>query len=109
MKLPVDTLPPCPGLTNACSAPGGKLNPLPSCSVKIRIPGRAAATGGEIICSDAAIFCVSAPLLLGGGTGVLVPEVVGDLAGASGVMVDWEDEREKVLARGARCVSLSSV
>lgn len=33
---------------------------------------------------------------------------VGDLAGASGVMVDWEDEREKVLARGARWVSLSS-
>ena len=33
---------------------------------------------------------------------------VGDFAGASGVMVDWEDEREKVLARGARWVSLSS-
>lgn len=32
---------------------------------------------------------------------------VGDFAGASGVMVDWEDEREKVLARGARWVSLS--
>jgi len=37
-----------------------------------------------------------------------VPGVaVGDFAGASGVMVDWEDEREKVLARGARWVSLS--
>jgi hypothetical protein len=25
------------------------------------------------------------------------------------VMVDWEEEREKVLASGARCVSFSSV
>lgn len=32
----------------------------------------------------------------------------GDLAGASAVMVDWEEEREKVFARGARCVSFSS-
>lgn len=56
------------------------------------------------------MFCVSAPLL-DCGTGVLVPEEVeGDFAGAaaSGVMVDWEEEREKVLARGARWVSLSS-
>ena len=35
-----------------------------------------------------------------------VPDVVGDFV--SGTMVDWEDEREKVLARGARWVSLSS-
>lgn len=54
------------------------------------------------------MFCASAPLLLAVGTGVLVPEAVGDLAGASGVMVDCEEEREKVLARGARWVSLSS-
>jgi hypothetical protein len=52
--------------------------------------------------------CVSAaePLLLvGAGTG----GVEGDLESESGVMVDWEEEREKVLARGARWVSLSSV
>lgn len=39
--------------------------------------------------------------------GVVVPE--GDFAGASVVMVDWEEEREKVLASGARCVSFNSV
>jgi len=54
------------------------------------------------------MFCGSAPLLLAGGAGVVVPVLVldveteGDLAGASGTMVDWEEEREKVLARGAR-------
>ena len=61
--------------------------------------------------------CVSAlPLLVAGAAwevgGVWVPEVevvVGDLESDSGVMVDWEEEREKVLARGARWVSLSSV
>ena len=38
-----------------------------------------------------------------------MPEVVGDaLFALSGVIVEVEDEREKVLARGARCVSLSS-
>ena len=61
------------------------------------MPGLAPCTGGEIICSDAAIFCASAPLLPCG-TGVLVPEdVVGDFVGAaaSGVMVDCEEEREK--------------
>ena len=44
--------------------------------------------------------------------GVWDPEVVvvvGDLESASGVMVDWEEDREKVLARGARWVSLSSI
>ena len=39
--------------------------------------------------------------------GVVEPE--GDFAGASAVMVDWEEEREKVLASGARCVSFNSV
>lgn len=34
---------------------------------------------------------------------------MGDFSGASGVMVDWDEEREKVLARGARWVSLSSI
>lgn len=65
--------------------------------------------------SDAAMFCASEPLLLGAVElwlrGVDVPGVdvaEGDFEGAS-VMVDWEEEREKVLARGARCVSLSSV
>ena len=61
--------------------------------------------------------CVSAlPLLVVEAAwevgGVCVPEVevvVGDLESDSGVMVDWEEEREKVLARGARWVSLSSV
>jgi hypothetical protein len=38
-----------------------------------------------------------------------VEVVVGDLESDSGVMVDWEEEREKVLARGARWVSLSSM
>lgn len=37
---------------------------------------------------------------------MVVPE--GDFAPVS-VMVDWEEEREKVLARGARCVSFNSV
>lgn len=64
--------------------------------------------------SEAAMFCASAPLLLGAvdtwETGVWVPGVVVvDLAGASGGIVDCEEEREKVLARGARCVSFSSV
>jgi hypothetical protein len=36
-------------------------------------------------------------------------EPEGDFAGASVVMVDWEEEREKVLASGARCVSFNSV
>jgi len=65
--------------------------------------------------SDAAMPCVSAPLLLAAVVvwlrGVCVPGVVdadGDLAGVS-AMVDWEEDREKVLARGARCVSLSSM
>jgi hypothetical protein len=62
------------------------------------------------------MFCVSLPLLLvlcwrfevgAGMEGVVEPE--GDFAGASVVMVDWEEEREKVLARGARCVSFNSV
>jgi len=39
--------------------------------------------------------------------GVVVAE--GDFAGASLVIVDCEEEREKVLASGARCVSLSSI
>ena len=30
----------------ACSAPGGREKPLPSCSVTIRIPGRRGAAGG---------------------------------------------------------------
>jgi len=37
--------------------------------------------------------------------GVVEPE--GDFAGASVVMVDCEEDREKVLARGARCVSFN--
>lgn len=62
------------------------------------------------------MFCVSLPLLLvlcwrlevgAGMEGVEVAE--GDFAGASVVMVDWEEEREKVLASGARCVSFNSV
>ena len=39
--------------------------------------------------------------------GVCDPEAVGD--DLSGVIVDVEDEREKVFARGARWVSLSSI
>jgi len=65
--------------------------------------------------SDAAMPCTSAPLPVGGVelwlSGVRLPGVVeaeGDFAGAS-LMADWEEEREKVLARGARCVSLSSM
>jgi hypothetical protein len=107
---------PWPGLWKDCSAPGGKLNPRPSWSVRIRIPGLTSGAGGEIRASDAAMFCTSPPLLLvlcwrfevgGGMKGVVEPE--GDFAGASVVMVDWEEEREKVLASGARCVSFSSV
>ena len=80
------------------------------------MPGRAGATGGEIMVSDAAMPCVSEPLLLAAVVlwlrgvdvpGVEVPE--GAFAEALSTMVDWEEEREKVLARGARCVSLSSV
>ena len=57
-----------------------------------------------------------APLLGGalavcatGGVDVPVVDAVEDgLAVESVVMVDCEEDREKVLARGARCVSLSS-
>ena len=61
------------------------------------------------------MFCVSLPLLLvlcwrfevgAGMDGVVEPE--GDFAGASVVMVDWDEEREKVFASGARCVSFNS-
>ena len=115
-KLPVDALEPCPGLWNDCSAPGGKLKPRPSCSVKIKVPGLTSGAGGEIRASDAAMFWASPPLLLvlccrfevgAWMDGVVEPE--GDFAGASVVMVDCEEDREKVLARGARCVSFNSV
>jgi hypothetical protein len=107
---------PWPGLWKDCSAPGGKLNPRPSWRVRIKIPGLTSCVGGEIRASEAAMFCASLPLLLvlcwrfevgAGMLGVEVPE--GDLAEASVVMVDWEEEREKVLASGARCVSFNSV
>lgn len=63
-KLPVDMLEPWPGRWNDCSTPGGRLNPLPSCSVKIKIPGLTGGGGGEIKASDAAMFWESLPLLL---------------------------------------------
>lgn len=70
------------------------------------MPDLAGATGGETIASEAAMPCVSAPLLLlvggCGRGGVLRPEEVGDLDSPSLVMVDWEEERENVFARGAR-------
>lgn len=76
----------------------------------MRIPGFAGATGGETICSEAMIPCMSVPLL-----GVVlwdnevdVVEVEADFTEASGVIVEVEEEREKVLASGPRCVSLSS-
>jgi len=109
-------LEPWPGRWKDCSAPGGKLNPCPSWSVKIKIPGLTSGAGGDIRASDAAMFCASLPLLLvlcwrfevgAGMEGVVEPE--GDFAGASVVMVDWEEDREKVLASGARCVSFNSV
>ena len=115
-KLPVEALEPWPGLWNDCSAPGGKLKPRPSCSVKIKIPGLTSGAGGEIRASDAAMFWASPPLLLvlccrfevgAWMAGVVEPE--GDFAGASVVMVHCEEDREKVLARGARCVSFNSV
>ena len=115
-KLPVDALEPWPGLWNDDSAPGGRLKPRPSCSVKIKIPGLTSGAGGEIRASDAAMFWVSFPLLLvlccRFEVGVWMDGVVepdGDFAGASAVMVDWEEDREKVLAKGARCVSFSSM
>lgn len=67
--------------------------------------------------SEAAMPCVSAfPLLVVGaaldGGGVWATEavdvVVGDLDSSLGVIVDVEEERENVLASGARCVSFSS-
>jgi hypothetical protein len=88
--------------------------------VRIKIPGFAGATGGDTIASEATMPCVSGlPLIVVGVAcdvgGVCDPDVVvvlvlvvGDLESASGVMVDWEEDREKVLARGARWVSLSS-
>ena len=44
-------------------------------------------------------------------TGVCIPGVVGADGGLAGVsvMVDWDEEREKALEMGARCVSLSSI
>ena len=86
--------------------------------MRIKIPGFAGATGGDTIDSEATIPCVSGlPLIVVvvvcdvGGVwvpGVVVVVVVGDLESASGTMVDWEVDREKVLARGARWVSFSS-
>ncbi len=77
----------------------------------MRIPDLAGATGGETMASEAAMPWLSAPLL-----DVVVEAVVGGVdrpeeaaeALSSETSVDWEEEREKVLARGARCVSLSS-
>jgi hypothetical protein len=88
--------------------------------VRIRIPGLAGATGGDIMFSEAAMPWMSGfPLLVVDAAcdvgGVWAPAevevvvVVGDLESDSGVMVDVEEEREKVLARGARCVSFSSI
>ena len=73
------------------------------------MPDLAGATGGETMDSEAAMPCESEPLAeVGVGAGE-VCIVVGDLeVSDSGTMVDWDEEREKVLARGARCVSLSS-
>ena len=85
--------------------------------MRIRIPGLAGATGGDIMFSEAAMPWVSGlPLLVVGAAceigGVCAPAevvvAVGDLASDSGVIVDVEEEREKVLASGARCVSFSS-
>ena len=77
---------------------------MPSCRVSTRIPGLAEATGGDTKASEAAIFCVSEPFVLLAEVvcvnGVDAPDDA--FGGVSDVMVDCEEDLEKVLARGAR-------
>lgn len=84
------------------------------------MPGRRGGGGGAAFASDAAEsvssfpgICVRdyAPMPLGSFEStrvVLLPELAG-LDCWSPTIVEVDDERLKVLARGARCVSLSSV
>lgn len=83
----------------------GKENPLPSCSVTIKIPGLVGAAGGETSASDAAIPLLEPVLVLA--LAELVVGVGSSGAGESGLMVDVEEDLPKPLVRGAKCVSLS--
>lgn len=90
---------------------------MPSCRVTIRIPGRGCAGGWLAMISDAAklismitlysciVSDVPMPLSF---VGVLLAMLAFSSFAVSPVIVDVEVEREKVLARGPRCVSLSS-
>lgn len=91
----------------------GRAKPEPSCNVTTRIPGRGCAGGWVAIASEAAVMvsCIHSwrashipmPLSLG----LLAMLAFSSLAESAG-RVDADGEREKVLASGPRCVSLSS-
>jgi hypothetical protein len=87
--------------------------------VRIRIPGLRGGAGGEEVGSEAAVHCqwdcctetiADGVLMLPWVSLRVVDEARGLFVGfcaASGVMVEVDDDREKVFASGARCVSLS--
>lgn len=107
----------CPEL-NVFSWPGGRENPLPSCSVTMRIPGRRGGGGGAALASEAAwdsqqldngfIGLQSVPMPFGS---LESTEVVAELAGffSSFTMVDVEDDRENVLEPGTRLLKWVSL
>ena len=87
----------------------------------MRIPGRRGCAGAEALASEAAVGVGQQAVSAGRGSQVPMPlslelpsvvalaaelEALG--VGWSSTMVDVDDERLNVLARGARCVSLSS-
>jgi len=87
----------------------------------MRIPGRRGCAGADALASEAAVGFGQQAVSAGRGTQVPMPlsfespsvvalaaelEALG--VGWSPTMVDVDDERLNVLARGARCVSLSS-
>jgi len=98
---------------NTCLYCSGSWRPEASCNVTIRMPGRGGAGGCVAMSSDAArsISMLSfhlgdlylpMPLSFVGVELLAMPDF------SSSVIVEAEVDREKVLPRGARCVSLSS-
>lgn len=105
----------CWDTLKACSAPGGRENPLPSWSVTIRMPGLRGGGGGAVFASEAALderlvlltrnkALNAVPIPLGSfSAGATVVGVVAPDLAASGV--SGVENREKV---PPRWVSLSS-
>ena len=89
---------------------------MPSCRVTIRIPGRRGGGGAAAFASDAAatvsnralsrMWAGYAPIPLGSFESARVEPLLTEPVWSL-TMVDVDDERLKVLASGARCVSLS--